>query len=171
MTDAQYAALRKLAAAICDFHDWSEKSVIGHGEWGSPGKWDPGISPGKMMNMAEVREDIKETLKPKAPAKPAPAPAPAPKPAPKPAPAPAPKPAPETYTVKKDDTLWGISQKFDVTISELKTWNNLKSDALDIGQILKVKKPAAPKPAPKPKTLEERVADLEKKVAALEKKA
>lgn len=155
MTDAQYRTLRKLAAAICDFHGWTEKSVIGHGEWGSPGKWDPGISSGKMMNMATVRSDIKATLAGEK----------------TPAPAPTPTPTASTYTVKKGDTLWGISEKFNVTISELKTWNGLKSDVLDIGQVLKVKKPAAPKPAPKPKTLEERVADLEKKVAALEKKA
>lgn len=62
MSDKQYATLRKLAAAICDFHTWSEKSVIGHGEWGSPGKWDPGISSGKMMDMAKVRADIKSTI-------------------------------------------------------------------------------------------------------------
>ncbi|QDH92123.1 endolysin [Streptomyces phage Dubu] len=62
MTSAQYSALRKLSAAICDFHDWSAKSVIGHGEWGSPGKWDPGYAPGKMMDMAAVRADIAVTL-------------------------------------------------------------------------------------------------------------
>lgn len=62
MSDKQYASLRKLAAAICDFHKWSEKSVIGHGEWGSPGKWDPGISSGKMMDMSKVRSDVKGTL-------------------------------------------------------------------------------------------------------------
>lgn len=62
MTDAQYASLRKLGAAICDFHGWSEKSVIGHGEWGSPGKWDPGYANGKMMDMAAVRADVAATL-------------------------------------------------------------------------------------------------------------
>jgi len=62
MTDAQYAALRKLSAAICDAHGWSAKSVIGHGEWGSPGKWDPGHAPGKMMDMSAVRDDIAATL-------------------------------------------------------------------------------------------------------------
>lgn len=85
MTDAQYAALRRLSAAICDFHGWSEKSVIGHGEWGSPGKWDPGHAPGRMMDMAAVRKDIDSTLASMADAPSAPAPAPAPKPsAPKP---------------------------------------------------------------------------------------
>ncbi|MEU5957552.1 peptidoglycan-binding protein [Streptomyces sp. NPDC047525] len=75
MSDAQYATLRLLAAAICDFHDWSEGSVIGHGEWGSPGKWDPGYKPGKMMNMDAVRKDIRATLskgKPSKPTKPTP---------------------------------------------------------------------------------------------------
>ncbi len=69
MSEAQYSTLRKLAAAVCDFHDWDEHSVIGHGEWGSPGKWDPGYAPGKMMDMGAVRDDIRETLgdKPAAP--------------------------------------------------------------------------------------------------------
>ncbi|WP_342636789.1 MULTISPECIES: peptidoglycan-binding protein [unclassified Streptomyces] len=87
MSDAQYATLRRLAAAVCDFHGWTEKSVIGHGEWGSPGKWDPGMAPGKMMDMGKVRSDIKATLaegkpspgKPTAPSKPKPV-----KPKPKP---------------------------------------------------------------------------------------
>lgn len=87
MTDAQYSTLRLLSAAVCDFHGWNEQSVIGHGEWGSPGKWDPGIKSGVMMDMGDVRKDIKETLtkgkaegKPEKPSKPAPAPAPKPKP-------------------------------------------------------------------------------------------
>ncbi|MFM9649961.1 N-acetylmuramoyl-L-alanine amidase [Streptomyces galilaeus] len=83
MTDAQYAALRKLAAAVLDFHEWSEKSVIGHGEWGSPGKWDPGYASGRMMAMADVRADIRSTLaavKPPVPTTPATPTVPAPKP-------------------------------------------------------------------------------------------
>ncbi|KOG22136.1 hypothetical protein ADK36_13790 [Streptomyces viridochromogenes] len=82
MTDAQYATLRRLAAAVCDYHGWSAKSVIGHGEWGSPGKWDPGMSAGRMMDMAAVRADVQSTLdskvatpsKPTTPTKPAPKP-------------------------------------------------------------------------------------------------
>jgi hypothetical protein len=62
MTEAQYQTLRLLSAAICDFHGWDEHSVIGHGEWGSPGKWDPGYRPGRMMDMDKVRADIKVTL-------------------------------------------------------------------------------------------------------------
>lgn len=86
MTDKQYATLRLLAAAICDFHDWSEGSVIGHGEWGSPGKWDPGIKSGVMMDMDKVRRDIKATLAKEKPEG-------APKPPSKPTPAPKPKPS------------------------------------------------------------------------------
>ncbi len=61
----------------------------------------------------------------------------------KPAPAPS-KPAPSTsdnYTVKIGDTLYGIATKYKVTVDNLKTWNSLKSEILDIGQVLKVTKP------------------------------
>jgi hypothetical protein len=61
MTDAQYAAARQLSAAILDFHGWTEKSVIAHGEWSSD-KWDPGYAPGKIMAMPGVRADVKATL-------------------------------------------------------------------------------------------------------------
>lgn len=62
MTDAQYATARKLSAAICDFHDWSELSCIAHGEWSSD-KWDPGYASGKIMDMVAVRKDIKATIR------------------------------------------------------------------------------------------------------------
>lgn len=62
MTDAQYRTALKLSAAICEFHGWSEKSCIAHGEWSSD-KWDPGYAPGKIMNMVTVRTDIKNTIK------------------------------------------------------------------------------------------------------------
>lgn len=59
MTDSQYFTLHKLGAAIIDFHGWSAKSVIAHGEW-QPGKWDPGVN-GKMANMFVIRSDIQST--------------------------------------------------------------------------------------------------------------
>ena len=43
-----------------------------------------------------------------------------------------------TYKVVKGDTLYGISKKLDTTVSELKNINNLTSNSLSIGQILKV---------------------------------
>lgn len=61
MTDAQYITALKLSAAICDFHNWKDKSIIGHGEWSSD-KWDPGYAPGKIMDMTKVRADVKTTL-------------------------------------------------------------------------------------------------------------
>lgn len=61
MADAQYKAALTLSAALLDFHGWTEKSVIAHGEWSSD-KWDPGYAPGKIMAMPDVRADVKTTL-------------------------------------------------------------------------------------------------------------
>ena len=44
----------------------------------------------------------------------------------------------KSYTVKKGDTLQSIADKFDVTIKQLKKWNNMKSDVVKIGEVLKV---------------------------------
>lgn len=44
----------------------------------------------------------------------------------------------ETYTVKKGDTLYSISQQYGITVEELKLINNLTNNNLYIGQELKV---------------------------------
>lgn len=44
------------------------------------------------------------------------------------------------YKVKSGDNLSKIAKKYHTTVKQLKTWNNLKSDVLHIGQRLKVGK-------------------------------
>lgn len=43
-----------------------------------------------------------------------------------------------TYTVVSGDSLWTISQKFNTTVTEVKSLNNLVSDSLYIGQKLTI---------------------------------
>lgn len=43
-----------------------------------------------------------------------------------------------TYTVKKGDSLYSIAKKYNTTVSDLISKNNLKSTNLSIGQILKI---------------------------------
>lgn len=103
MTMQQYSSMLKLSAAICDFHKWSAKSCIGHGEW-QPGKWDPGYKSGTMMDMSAVRNDISETLKggSKPPAKPEPKPS-----TPKPS-----QPSSSSHKAVKGDTLYSMAKKY-----------------------------------------------------------
>lgn len=44
-----------------------------------------------------------------------------------------------TYIVKSGDTLWSIARNNGLTVDELKRLNNLTSNALSIGQVLKLK--------------------------------
>ena len=46
----------------------------------------------------------------------------------------------DTYIVQKGDSLFAISQKYNTTVDELKKLNNLNSNTLSIGQILKIPK-------------------------------
>ena len=47
-----------------------------------------------------------------------------------------PKSEVETYTVKKGDTLYSISRRFNITVDALKKYNGLNSNAINIGQKL-----------------------------------
>ncbi|WP_343584638.1 LysM peptidoglycan-binding domain-containing protein [Flavobacterium sp.] len=51
----------------------------------------------------------------------------------------------EFYKVRKGDNLGAIASKYNVSISELKKWNNLKTNAVAIGRSLKIK---SEEPAP-----------------------
>ncbi|MAZ28766.1 MAG: N-acetylmuramidase [Cytophagaceae bacterium] len=44
------------------------------------------------------------------------------------------------YTVVKGDTLYSISRKYNITVDELKKYNNLSGNTIEIGQVLKVSK-------------------------------
>lgn len=47
----------------------------------------------------------------------------------------------QSYSVQRGDTLSGISQKFNITINELKSRNALTTDRIDIGQTLIISGP------------------------------
>ena len=49
-----------------------------------------------------------------------------------------PKVSENVYVVQKKDTLWGIAKQYNITVDELKKENNLTSNSLTIGQILKI---------------------------------
>ena len=44
----------------------------------------------------------------------------------------------QTYIVNPSDTLWGISKKFEVNITELMKLNNLSSDQIYVDQVLRI---------------------------------
>ncbi len=44
------------------------------------------------------------------------------------------------HTVKKGETLGKLADKYNCSIADLKKWNNLKKDTIEIGQKLIVKK-------------------------------
>jgi membrane-bound lytic murein transglycosylase D len=61
-----------------------------------------------------------------------------------------PKPSPNTmvwvnYRVKKGDVLYSLSIYFNCSVNDIKTWNNLKSDQINIGQVLKMRVPESKK--------------------------
>lgn len=53
-----------------------------------------------------------------------------------------------THTVVAGEGLYSISKAYGVTVDDIKKWNNMTSNAIDVGQVLIVKKGEAPKSAP-----------------------
>jgi membrane-bound lytic murein transglycosylase D len=49
---------------------------------------------------------------------------------------------PEMHTVAAGESLYVLSRRYNVTVNELKAWNNLRSNALSIGQELRLSPPA-----------------------------
>ena len=43
-----------------------------------------------------------------------------------------------TYTVKSGDNLYAIARNYNTTVNEIMTYNNLKSNLLSVGQVLKI---------------------------------
>ncbi|MCG8556663.1 MAG: penicillin-insensitive murein endopeptidase [Proteobacteria bacterium] len=63
---------------------------------------------------------------------------------------------PRTWIVRSGDALWTLANRFEVSVEQIRAWNNLNDNTLQIGQELVVAgKPGAPTPA----TSDEGVAD------------
>lgn len=47
---------------------------------------------------------------------------------------------PTVYTVRRGDTLWNISQRYEgVTVNDIKKWNNLKDNNVTVGQKIRIR--------------------------------
>lgn len=61
---------------------------------------------------------------------------------------PAPKPStPATYKVKAGDSVWGICEKYGLSVSKFVQWNKIKNNTIHPGQVMHLQEP---KPASKP---------------------
>jgi len=61
---------------------------------------------------------------------------------------PTPQEETNTYTVQSGDSLWSIAKKFNISVDDLKRENNLTSNLISIGQVLRI--PSSPPPTPNP---------------------
>lgn len=51
-----------------------------------------------------------------------------------------------THTVKQGETLFSIAQQYEIDVSEIREWNNLRGDELSVGQTLLISKPTSDTP-------------------------
>lgn len=56
------------------------------------------------------------------------------------------RPRPTTYTVVSGDTLFEIARDHGVTVAELREWNGIEGDLIEVGQVLSIWEPASPAP-------------------------
>ena len=62
---------------------------------------------------------------------------------------------PVQYTVVRGDTLFEIARDHGVSLDDLRTWNGIEGDDIDVGQVLEIwttAAPAAPAPASAPRS-------------------
>ncbi len=56
----------------------------------------------------------------------------------------APTSVPETYTVERHDRLPALARRFGISVDQLRAWNEIKGSDIREGQVLRLRKPAAP---------------------------
>ncbi len=49
----------------------------------------------------------------------------------------------DTHTVQAGETLFSVARQYDLAVGDLRRWNNLDSDDLSIGQVLRIAPPQA----------------------------
>ena len=66
---------------------------------------------------------------------------------------PASKPTvPATYTIKAGDSVWGIAEKYGLSVAKFVQWNNIKNNTIHPGQTMHLKDPKATPAKPTPAT-------------------
>lgn len=55
---------------------------------------------------------------------------------------------PRTHVVEPRDNLFSISRRYNITVQDIRDWNNLESDVVPVGTVLIVSKPSATSPGP-----------------------
>ncbi len=64
-----------------------------------------------------------------------------------------------THTVKKGETLFRIAQKYEVSVDQIRRWNELKSDELQPGQLIRIRPGDSSDEAPSPAETEKKETD------------